>query len=239
MRFLVLLILFKVSICQAQLQTFEVANTTVGSTGYVRFNNYAALGQKNEDKVDYSEIRGTCFWDNDWRPAILILKSGKMFKLHSVKLNLYTNEVHYLDNKGTELIAENSIKNILFLDRKDTTKLNAVFQRIYGFKINSTDSYAQLLVEGKSQLLKRKEVRLVKNKDLMLDLPDLKFASDTYYYIEENDDIKRLKNISKENISSMIKISEEEEAWLKANNNKLKNESDAVSFFTYRNSIKK
>jgi len=95
--------------CNAQQQTLDLANTTVGSMGYVRFNNYAALGQKNEDNLDYSEIRGNCFWDNEWSPALLILKNGKGVKLNKVKLNFYTNNVHYLDNKGGELVAQNTL----------------------------------------------------------------------------------------------------------------------------------
>src|SRR5215831_11693837 len=103
--------------CQGQLQSFEYANTTIASGGFIRFNNYAALGQKYDDKIDYSEVRGSCFWDSEWNPAILILKSGKGFKLRSAKLNLYTNDIHYLDNKGIELIAQNKVENIVFYDR--------------------------------------------------------------------------------------------------------------------------
>ncbi len=239
MRSIALLLLFYSPICQGQLQTFEYANTTIGSGGFVRFNNFAALGQKNEDKVDYSDVRGSCFWDNEWNPAILILKSGKGFKLQSVKLNFYTNDIHYLDNKGTELVAQSSVKNIVFFDRNDTTKLKAVFQHLEGFKVKEVDSYAQLLVEGKTQFLKRKEVKLIKNKDTMLDHPDLKFVSDTYYYIEDSGNTIHLKNLNRESLLSVIKTTEEDETWLKANKNKLKNEAEITSFLTYRNATKK
>lgn len=240
MRLLVLLLLFySTTFCYAQLQSFEYANTTIGSGGFVRFNDFAALGQKNNDKVDYSEVRGNCFWDSEWNPAVLILNSGKAFKLNSVKLNFYTNEIHFLDNKGNELVAQNNIKNIVFYERKDTVKLKAVFSRIAGFQIKNVDSFAQLLVDGETQFLKRKEVKLVKNKDVMLDHPDLKFVSDTYYYVEEKGNMKQLKNSNKESLFSIIKTSEEDEIWLKEHKNKLKNETEIVSYLTYRNSNKK
>jgi hypothetical protein len=225
--------------CQAQLQSFEITSPMNPTGGIVRFNNYAALGQKNNDKVDYSEVRGNCFWESEWNPAILIVKGGKAFKLQSAKLNLYTNDIHYLDNKGNELVAQNKVQNIVFYDRKDTTKLKAVFQHLAGFKIKDTDFYAQLLVEGKTQFFKRKEVKLSKSKDVMLDHPDLRFNSEVHYYIEENGNLTLLKSISKENLFSIINAREEDEDWLKVNKNKLKNETDVIAFLTHRNSIKK
>jgi hypothetical protein len=227
--------LFCSAFCHAQLQSFEFANTTIGSGGFVRYNNFAALGQKNEGKVDYSEIRGNCFWDSEWNPAVLILKNGKGFKLNRVKLNLYTNDIHYIDNKGTELVAQSSVKNIVFFDRNDTTKLLAVFQRLEGFKIKNIDSYAQLLADGKFRLLKRKEVRLIKSKDAMLDHPDLRFQSDINYFIEENGTISLLKSVTKANLFSILKSTDEDEAWLKANKNKIKNEAELTAYLTYRN----
>jgi len=239
MRLFLFPLLLCATFCNAQLQSFEYAGTNIGASGFVRFNNFAAIGQKNEDKLDYSEVRGNCFWDSEWNPAILILKGGKGFKLHSVKLNFYTNDIHYLDNKGAELVAQSSVKNIVFYDRKDTTKLKAVFQRLEGFKVKDIDSYAQLLVEGKIQLLKRKEVKLIKNKDTMLDHPDLKFVSDTFYYIEENGNLTRLTTINKSNLFSIIKTTDDDETWLKTNKNKLKNEAEVTAFLTFHNSIKK
>jgi len=225
--------------CNAQQQTLDLANSTVGSIGYVRFNNYASLGQKNEDKLDYSEIRGNCFWNKDWSPAVLILKNGKGVKLKKVKLNFYTNNVHYLDDNGSELVAQNSLKNIIFFDRKDTSKLIAVFEGLAGFKIKDVDVYAQILSDGQTKFLRRTQVTLIKkDNDPMLGHPDLKFESETHYYIEDNGNVKRLKNINKENVFSIIKTSEEDEVWLKSNKNKLKNEAEVIAFFTYRNAPK-
>jgi len=240
MRLIVFIFFFyTAALCQAQLQSFEYANTTIASGGFVRFNNYAALGQKSDDKIDYSEVRGNCFWDTEWNPAILILKSGKGFKLQSAKLNFYSNDIHYLDHKGTELVAQNKVENIIFYDRRDTTKLKAVFQHLAGFKIKDIDFYAQLLVEGKIRFLKRKEVKLTQSKDTMLDHPDLRFNSEVYYYVEENGNLTLLKNISKENLFSIIKTTQDDEEWVKANKNKLKTEAEAIAFITNYNSTKK
>jgi hypothetical protein len=236
---LLLIFLTVSSICQAQLQSLDISNSAIGS-GTTRFNNFAELGQKNTNKVDYSEIRGNCFWDKEWNPAILVLKNGTAIKLRKVKLNFNTNDIHYIDNKGTELVAQNGFKKVFFFDRNDTTKLLAVFQSLVGFKVNDVDAYAQLLTEGKIQLLKRTKATLIKGEeDPMLGRPDLKFITETQYYLEEGSSISQLKTINKASLFSLIKPTNEDETWLKANKNKLKNESDIVAFLTYRNSINK
>ncbi len=152
-----------------------------------------------------------------------------------MKLNLYTNDIHYLDDKGVELVAQCRAKNIVFFQRNDTTKLLAVFQRLDGFKIKDIDSYGQLLVDGKFKLLKRKEVRLTKSKDTMLDHPDLRFQSEINYFIDENGTVSLLKSISKVNLFSILTSTEEDEAWLKANKNKIKNELELMAYLAYRN----
>jgi len=237
---LILLYLGICLVCEAQLQTLDAASSTVGSGGYVRFNNYAELGQKNADKLDYSEIRGSCFWDSEWNPAILILKSGKGIKLHQVKLNFKTNDVHYIDNKGTELVAQSGIQKILFFDRNDTTKLKAVFQSLAGFKIKDVDVFAELLAEGKTEFLKRTEVTLIKkDNDPMLGRPDLRFVSEVHYYITENGSVSRLKSINKANLFVILKPTNDDETWLKTNKVKLKNEADVIAFLAHRNSNNK
>lgn len=221
---------------QAQLQDFNAVNSTVGSGGVVQFNNFAELGQKSTYKLDYSDVRGNCFWDKDWNQAILLLSSNKAVKLSRVKLNFYTNEVHYIDNTGKELIAQNGIKKIIFYDRKDTSKVAAVFQFLFGFKIGNVDSYAQVLNDGKIQLLKRTEVILVKKDfDQMAGKSELKFISEFHYYISEKQNVSPLKNINKTNLFSIIKLLKEDEAWLKENKNKLKNEAQVISFLVHRN----
>ena len=226
--------------CEAQLQTFDYANSTVGSGGFVRFNNYGELGQKNSDKLDYADVRGNCFWDKEWNPAILILKNGKGVKIKKVKLNFYTNDIHYVDDRGTELVAQNGINKIVFFDRKDTTKVLAVFEGIAGFKIKDTDAFVQLLVEGRIQLMKRTEVTMIKKDNgPMMDNPDFKFLSEVVYYLKQDGSISNLKTISKTNLFSILKPMDEDETWLKTNKNKLKTETDVISFLMYRNSLKK
>lgn len=232
-----ILLAFGVSFCHGQLQTLTAVNTTIGSGGVVQFNNFAELGQKNSSKIEYSEITGNCFWKSEWTPAMLVLLSGKTIKLKNVKLNFYSNDVHYLDKAGSELIAQTRINKVVFFEPTDSVKISGVFVFKLGFKIKKADFFAQKLNEGKLQLLKRAEVTILKRDDgpMAANNPGFKFFTNKFYYLEKDGDLLPLRNISKKNISALIKITPEDETWLISSKNKLRNEDDLVAFLNYYN----
>lgn len=235
---LTILFALVVSLCQGQLQTLTAVNTTVGSGGVVQFNNFAELGQKSNNKVEYGEVSGNCFWKKDWTPAILVLHSGKAVKLKNVKLNFYSNDVHYLDPKGNELIAQSKINKVIFLEPSDSTKTAGIFVFELGFKINEKDFFAQVLNEGKVQLLKRVNVIVFKGeKDPMASSNrELKFLSNDFYYLNKGGDLRSLKKINKKSISELITITHDDEIWLTNSQNRLKNEGDVIAFLNHWNS---
>jgi hypothetical protein len=224
------------SFCFAQMQSISAANTTVGSTGIVQFNNFAELGQKSNTKIEYSDVQGNCFWQKEWYPAMLVLKSGT-FKLKQVKLNFYTNDVHYLDASGRELIAQSKINKVVFLEPKDSLKTAAVFVHERGYQVKQSDFFAQLLCDGKIQLLKSVEMEIKKrdNGPLMNTNADLRFSSQEHYYLNKAATLLPLRKINKKNLSTLIEITPDDESWLVKNENKLKNEGDAIAFFEYYN----
>lgn len=198
----------------------------------------AARKAKNS-LVDYKDIRGNCFWNKDWSPAVVTLKGGYAVKLPNAKLNLYTGEIHYLDKTNQELSAgKGLIPKVVFYDRADTSKVEGVFQ-IYG-DINNSASFIQILNEGKVQLYKLTEVTLAKKAyDPMVGKDEFRFASSSKYFINDKGTLKPIKGIRKASVLSVISSTEEIENWLNANNNKLKSEEDVISFLAFYNSILK
>lgn len=205
--------------------------------GITRFNNFQALGQKNVEAIDYSEIRGNCFWDAEWSSALLVLKSGSGIKLKNVKLNLYTNNVHYLDNKGSELVALTNPSKVIFFDKKDTTKVSAVFQSFASFKEENKESFGQVLAGNDVQLVKNFIISLNKEYDRVNAETDYRFRTFVEYSIIDHGNKSPLKSINKAAILSIIKPTKEQEEWLQANKNKLKSEADAIAFITFCNSL--
>ena len=223
----------------AQNANLQVSMPGIGGNGFIRFNDDSGLMNKAGQPLEYSDVTGECFWDKQWRPAILILKGGNGVKLKRVRLNFYTSNVHYIDKNGNELTTIKGLVNrIVFYDREDTTKLSAVFKSYAGF--NNSQSYIQILNEGKVQLCKVNDVTLKKkNYDPMVGRDEFKFVSLVKYFINDNGVMTQLKGFRKSNVQSIIPSTPEIESWLSANNNKLKNEDEVLSFLEFYNSSKK
>lgn len=237
MRITLVLILIA-NLLHAQAPTLDVSGAGTGASGYVKFFDPTALGKK-ADKLEYSEIRGNCFWESDWNPALVIIKNGKGIKLPQVKLNFYSNEVHYTDTKGTEFAAgTDQIRKVVVYEKSDTSKIRAVFVPFASFNPRSK-GYAQLLSDGKVIFLKKTTTDLVKDKyDPMLGKSEMRFVSTTDYFLIINRVLSPLKKLNKQSLSAIISPTETDEAWLKENKNKLKSEEDIASFINYRNSLK-
>ena len=70
-----------------------------------------------------------------------------------LKLDLYSNEVHYRDPKGNELVAVTPIQKLILFDSSS----QVVFNFINGLYINANShvtGWYQLLAEGKATVFK-------------------------------------------------------------------------------------
>ena len=222
------------TVCRVQSQSVNYLPT--GKAVGTPFNNYPAISKKNAEELEYSEIRGNCFWDKEWHPALLLFKMGGDVKLKNVKLNLYTNNIHYINNAGAELVAVTNTTKIIFYDKKDTTKVTAIFQRFASFTEKHKESFIQVLAGGEIQLAKNYIVSLSKEFDPAYSRSKYRFRTKTRYLIINHGDVSPLKSINKASILSIIKPSMKQKEWLQSNNNKLKTETDAIAFLTFCNS---
>ena len=206
-----------------------------GAGGATRFNSYT-LGRKTSERLDYSEIKGSCFSDGDWSAALLVLIKGGNVKLKNVKLNLYSNDIHYLDDRGIELVASAGITAIIFFDKKDSTKVTSVFQRLAIPSEQNKEFFGQVLAGKEIQLVKQFKISLVTEVDPVTSKSEYRFRTTSDYLIIDHKNISQLKGLNKASILSVIKPTKEQEEWLQSNKNKLKSEADAVAFIMYCNS---
>jgi hypothetical protein len=90
---------------QGQMRIEQVPLSPIKSnTG---FFVYGADRLMNE--IPYSTINGSPFWNDNFLNATIYLDNGKCYGPCSVKINLATNDVHFLSSNGEEQIAEPGI----------------------------------------------------------------------------------------------------------------------------------
>ena len=104
--------------------------------------------------MNYAEIEGTPFWSEQWNPAIIYFTNGSKAKINQAKLNLFTDEIHYLSSDGTELAVENEgITRLVFLNKNNLTQPIASFAKLTNHLTGKGTAYYQVLNAGNFQLI--------------------------------------------------------------------------------------
>lgn len=242
LRFLLLAVLVLISSIhlKAQTLTIDVNEASKGpNPGMIMITNSAAIGDKKAKGLTYEDVEGSPFWDENWNSAILYFKSGAMYKLPKAKLNLYTTEVHYINENGSELVAEtNLIDKIVFLNSKDATKILAVFAVQPDYIDNKPAGFFRVFNNGAYQLmLLQKNLVKVSPFDPLLGKNVTSFFKKTYYGIYNNGKTIPLKGLDKNSVLEAIPFNASVEPWIKNTKNKLKSEEDFIALLNYYNSL--
>ena len=242
LRFLLLAVLVLISSIhlKAQTLTIDVNEASKGpNPGMIMITNSAAIGDKKAKGLTYEDVEGSPFWDENWNSAILYFKSGAMYKLPKAKLNLYTTEVHYINENGSELVAEtNLIDKIVFLNSKDATKILAVFAVQPDYIDNKPAGFFRVFNNGAYQLmLLQKNLVKVSPFDPLLGKNVTSFFKKTYYAIYNNGKTISLKGLDKNSVLDAIPFNASVEPWIKNTKNKLKSEEDFIALLNYYNSL--
>ena len=243
-----LLRLFSILVCSiilnnnltAQNLTIDISNPGQGpSAGMVRVTNVGAIGDKKVAGLAYEDVEGTPFWDEHWKPAILYFKSGAIYKLPKAKLNLYTSEVHYTNEKEGELVAEtNLIDKIIFFDSKDSSKISVVFAVLPDYIDNKPAGFYRVFNNGAYQLiLLQKNLVKVSPYDPLLGKNITSFFKKYYYGLYNNGKTIPLKSLDKNSVLAAVPYNTSVQPWIKNTKNKLKSEEDFTALLNYYNSL--
>ena len=105
-----------------------------------------------------SDVKGSPFLQDSWQKAYLYLNGGGKVFVEKMKLNGYTGEVHYIDDKGAELATlEGSITTIDLLNPKDTTQIIRSYQAYADPNKKNQILFYELHNKGAFQIVSRLE----------------------------------------------------------------------------------
>lgn len=224
----------------AQTLTIDINEASKGpNPGMIMITNSAAIGDKKAKGLTYEDVEGTPFWDEHWNSALLYFKTGAIYKLPKAKLNLYTTEVHYENEKNGELVAEtNKIDKVVFLNSKDTNKILAVFAVLPDFVDNKPAGFYRVFNNGAYQLvLLQKNLVKVSPFDPLTGKNTTSFFTKSYYSIYNNGKIIPLKTLDKNSLLAAIPNNNAVEPWIKNSKNKLKSEEEIIAFLNFYNNL--
>ncbi|MBX9784657.1 MAG: hypothetical protein K2X48_15315 [Chitinophagaceae bacterium] len=222
--------------CKAQV-FFELQPIGKGNTHMGTF--YGTEGLYKD--VPYARIKGSPFWDDDWRPATLYDNNYDIIGRMPVKLNLATGELYYLKNNEPLVVADDLVRKVVI--HTDTVSFNvrAVFVSfmpfIYAYDKKVND-YVRVFHAGKAILIKYTKREMKVADSLFGTQKRYYFADDDFYFLQFNNKVERVKKLNKELLFSLLPGAYSLKAWINQNKLDLRKEEDVVKFIEYYNSVK-
>jgi len=189
--------------------------------------------------IPYSRIKGSPFWQDQWQFASLYTNDN-LLGILPVKINLVTNEIHFLKNE-VELVAgeQNKITAIIFHPGLDTSLSSAAFMKDlsrYSADYKDLNAILQVMNFGRYELLKHVNRKLSSADSLFGTQKRYFFTDETSYYLKSDEIVQKIKKLSEDNFFALIPgITSSHRKWIKDNNIDLKKEAEVVRFLDYYN----
>ena len=139
------------------------------------------------------DIAGTPFLREDWRLASLVINTNRRFDSVKVRINLYSQAVHFLDRNNNEMaLAKGYIKEILFAG--DIGAPGARYKNGYpAADKQDVYSFYQVLAEGKWSLLLSSRKVIAQQRDEISGEVKREYRTYQDYYIYDGKTMQRVK----------------------------------------------
>ena len=161
-------------------------------------------------KIPFSRIKGSPFWKEEWQLASLYDKNAQRINIVPARLNLATNELHFMW-KEQELVAgdNNKITLIVFHTNNDTSSIGTMFiKNIPDLVLNKKPltAFVQLMNAGNCQLLKYTNRRVYPGEDSLFGTQKRYIFRDVnYYFLKTGDKVEKIKKLNIEHFLALIK----------------------------------
>ena len=189
----------------------------------------------------YSDISGSPFLFGDWRKAILYDFGLHPIATVKVKYNSYSDQIHFLDEKETELVANKEVlkKVVLLYDSVEDLK-EIVLEKGYTDSKNilRPHQFVQALNEGKIQLLRQKVNTIIRKDSLFGTIKVNAFSENTFYFLKyTQSSIEKLKKLDPSELFALLPNKTIIESYQnrEKKKNKFKNEKDFIDFLNFYN----
>lgn len=194
------------------------------------------------NRIPYDKITGNAFWKADWVPATLVGRNKKERWEQEIKLNLASHEIYYKKPNGDEeVVNEGLVKKVLIHEPNNPANITASFLNGITEPYVSEEPIKEILQvfnEGKYQLLKMDNRKLLEGDSLFGTLKRYYFKNEVKYFIANNYVVKPIKKLNKETILQLAPAGKNEQDWIIQNKIDLKKEADIIRYFNQLNASK-
>lgn len=189
----------------------------------------------HEKKVTITE--GSPFLKDEWSRGSIVMLNKRIVQDLNVKLNLETNEVHYLaEDTKLEMIALQGIVSEVIL--KDTESETIRFKRGFpSYGTNNQRTFYQVLTEGEITLLKLVKKEVIEEKPYNSATYINKYNTKEEYFLFKEEKLIKLKRTK----SGILEILNDQriklDEFIATNRINLKSDGDLIQLISYYNTI--
>jgi len=185
------------------------------------------------------EVTGSAFFNAAWRSGSVLLEDSVRFRQIPLRLNLETQQVHFLSRNGTEVtLPAGLVRKLWFADTVQDKSVEHIFQ--CGFPPVSDMGYSNfylLLSEGKIRLLESITKKLKEYKNELSGEVTREYITYESYYFYDGEAMYLIKK-DKNFVMGFMKDKEHEVLdYLSANGLAFKTVKDIQKIVEYYNSL--
>jgi hypothetical protein len=140
-------------------------------------------------------VEGTPYFKDEWMKGSVILNGGSEHKNVSLKLDLFNNELHFLNETGEEYIANNDVKEVVLNNATGTTNYRFVHSSVFSNVIGKKDGWYLCLHTGNASLYKYFQKSLTEDKPYNSATVEQMIQTKERYMVLYNSTFLELKNI--------------------------------------------
>ncbi len=186
-----------------------------------------------------SDIAGTPFFREEWRLGSVTLQSNRRFDSVKIRLNLETQQVHFMDQNNAEIaLFKGYVKTIRFYDILPGVDGPAEFQT--GFPaVDQQDekSFYQVICKGKIFLLKYMHKAISQYKNEFSGENKREYVGYEDYYVSNGKEITRLKKDKSAVLSLLADQQAKVQSFIDTNHLKFKSVDEVKRVIDYYNTL--
>jgi hypothetical protein len=232
-----MLLLIQICVNTSAQVLIELGRTTDKLNAYSGINVYGAGELKNT--LTYDRIKGSPFLDDKWKMATLYDHQNRSFGNWPVRINLVSQEIHFLDTLNQErAIGAQHVQKIVFTDSSPENPSSVIIGGIPDFvKQQITCRYCYFLQCNTGHTILWKNIRrLVKVGDSLFGTQKRYYYHDEYgYYIQTGNQYHRLKKLNRDEFFQWIPGASLYTEWIEKENLRFKKENDFIRFLEHYN----
>jgi hypothetical protein len=191
-------------------------------------------------KAFYEGVQGSPYFLPGWKPATIFLNQGKKFEKIKTRIDLYTQEVHFITANGVEAVTPNGmVTAIILFDSTAKGEHTYIFKTGYPATDNqNSNNFYLVLCEGQIQLLQSIRKKINERKDDISNETTREFDTYTEYYYFTNNEIKKIKKDKAFMLALLSSEKNKVEAFIKKDNTNFRNIDSLVKLVSFYNSLK-